>query len=338
MTRLRVDAPKFIPSPIHNFSDGQEKHELRWQGVCLFPDNTKGGHVSPQANISDPVSSEVMAPQSSAQGSNSQNHRQQCQCNAHCMWKNLPTSISDPVMIKPQQDFIIETIMAQYEENCSFLKDVAWKDLQIIVKQMICRDSRSMIPQMSTSSDIISGGFMGRTEAFTKWSECKESPKKESRHGRCAKQAAKAYARRKRASQKSFEVLASMPVGFTGGDENSSETSSTSTHFKRKKSKKNDVYHHPVTRSLTSSGNESIFIGSYNLLYSNFTHPENELWDAAGLSGFLHIEGGPSRVEQVLATNEVQTVEEQMAQLTAVLQQKEDELAALRQQTTALQQ
>jgi hypothetical protein len=72
------------------------------------------------------------------------------------------------------------------------------------------------------------------------------------------------------------------------------------------------------------------FIGSYNLLYSNFTHPENELWDAAGLSGFLHIEGGPSRVEQVLATNEVQTVEEQMAQLTAVLQQKEDELAVLR--------
>jgi recombinational DNA repair ATPase RecF len=56
------------------------------------------------------------------------------------------------------------------------------------------------------------------------------------------------------------------------------------------------------------------------------------------LSGFLHIEGGPSRVEQVLATNDVQTVEEQMAQLTAVLQQKEDELAALRQQTTALQQ
>jgi hypothetical protein len=57
-----------------------------------------------------------------------------------------------------------------------------------------------------------------------------------------------------------------MPVGFTGGDENSSETSSISTHFKRKKSKKNDVDHRPVTRSITSSGNESIFIGSYNPL------------------------------------------------------------------------
>jgi hypothetical protein len=35
-------------------------------------------------------------------------------------------------------------------------------------------------------------------------------------------------------------------------------------------------------------------------------------------------------VEQVLATNEGQTIEEQMAQLTFVLQQKEDELVALR--------
>jgi hypothetical protein len=69
-------------------------------------------------------------------------------------------------MIKPQRDFIIETIMAQDEEHCSFLKDVAWKDLQIIVEQMICRDSMLMIPQVSTSSDIIIGGFVGRTEAF----------------------------------------------------------------------------------------------------------------------------------------------------------------------------
>jgi hypothetical protein len=167
--------------------------------------------------------------------------------------------------------------MAQDEEKCSFLKDVAWKDLQIIVEQMIYRDSRSIIPWMSTSSDIIGGGFMGRMKALTEWSECKESPKKESRHERHAKQAAKAYARRKRASQKSFEVLASMPVGFTGGDENSSETSSTSTHFKRKKSKKNDVDHRCVTCSLTSSSNESIFIGSYNPMHSDFTHPKDEL-------------------------------------------------------------
>jgi hypothetical protein len=120
---------------------------------------------------------------------------------------------------------------------------------------------------------------MGRTEASQK---CQESPKEESRCERCIKQAAKVHARRKKASQKSFEVLASMPVGFTGGDENSSETSSTSTHFKRKKSKKNDVDHRPVTSSLTSSG----------------------------LSGLLCLEGGPSHVEQVPATNEGQTVEE----------------------------
>jgi hypothetical protein len=184
-------------------------------------------------------------------------------------------------MIKPQRDFTIETIMAQNEENCCFLKDVAWKDLQIIVEQMICRDLKSMIPRVSTSSDIISGGFVGRMQALAEWSKCQESPKKDPWHERRAKQATKACARRK-ASQKLFEVLASMPVGFTGGDENFSETSSTSTHFKRKKSKKNDVDHHHVTRSLTSSGS----------------------------SGLLHIEGGLSHVEQVLSTNEGHTVEE----------------------------
>jgi hypothetical protein len=93
-----------------------------------------------------------------------------------------------------------------------------------------------------------------------------------------------------------------------------------------------------VTHSLTSLGNESILIGSSNPLYSDFTRPENELWVAAGSSGLLRIEGGPSRVEQVLATNEGQTIEEQMAQLIAIVQQKEDELAAPRQQIAALEQ
>jgi hypothetical protein len=64
------------------------------------------------------MSSKEMVPQSSAQGSVSQKHRQWRQCNASCIWKDLPAAISDPIMIKPQQNFIIETIMAQNEGNC----------------------------------------------------------------------------------------------------------------------------------------------------------------------------------------------------------------------------
>jgi hypothetical protein len=183
MTQLRVDAPGFISLPVHNSGDGQERCELRWQGVCPFPDNTKGGHASPQAMISNWMSSEVMAPQSLAQGLVSQKRRQWRQRNACHLWKNFPAAISDPIMIKPERDFIIETIMSQDEENCSFLKDVAWKNHQISVEQMICRDSRSIIPWTSTSSDIIGEEFMGRIEALTEWLECQESSKKESRHG-----------------------------------------------------------------------------------------------------------------------------------------------------------
>jgi hypothetical protein len=111
--------------------------------------------------ISDWMSSEVVTPQSSAQGPVSQKCRQRRQRNACRLWKNFPAAISDPIMIKPQRDFIIETMMSQDEENCSFLKDVVWKDLHIIVEQMICIDSRSIIPRVSTLSDIISGGFVG---------------------------------------------------------------------------------------------------------------------------------------------------------------------------------
>jgi hypothetical protein len=61
MTQLHADAPEFIPSPVHNPDGGQERHELQWQGVCLFADNTKGGLISPQTMTSDPMSSELMA-------------------------------------------------------------------------------------------------------------------------------------------------------------------------------------------------------------------------------------------------------------------------------------
>jgi hypothetical protein len=46
----------------------------------------------------------------------------------------------------------------------------------------------------------------------------------------------------------------------------------------------------------------------------------------------LNNEDGPSRVEQVLAANDGHSVDQQMAQLMATLQQKEDELVALREQ------
>ena len=53
---------------------------------------------------------------------------------------------------------------------------------------------------------------------------------------------------RKRAPSNSFEVLNCFPVGVTEAAENSSEASSTSVHFKRKKAKQNVVPgHRPVT-------------------------------------------------------------------------------------------
>ena len=69
---------------------------------------------------------------------------------------------------------------------------------------------------------------------------------------------------------------------------NTSDTSSASTHFKRKKPRKQiPVGHRPVTRSLTNSGNsrnDTIYVGSYNPLFDDHSNFENELLDTVGLA------------------------------------------------------
>ena len=145
-----------------------------------------------------------------------------------------------------------------------------------------------------------------------------------------------------------------MPVSVEEAAYNTSDTSSVSTHFKRKKPRKQiPVGHRPVTRSLTSSGNSrnnTIYVGSYNPLFDDHSNFENELLDTAGSADLNPLNGEdpqassgngspssysesePSSAEQVLATNQGQSVEEQMNQMMAALQQKEEELAALREQ------
>lgn len=136
---------------------------------------------------------------------------------------------------------------------------------------------------------------------------------------------------RKRASSGAFEVLSSMPVGITKAVDSTSDASSASVHFKRKKARKIVVPgHRLVTRSVSSFDNEEHVSLSYSrpdkTLRSTSTSSENEI------SKSNPREPPETQVEQVLATNETRSAEERLAQLTAALQQKEDELAALRTQ------
>jgi len=136
----------------------------------------------------------------------------------------------------------------------------------------------------------------------------------------------------KRASSNRFEVFSSMPVSVEEKACNTSDTSSASAHFKRKKPRKQiPVGHRPVTRSLTSSGNSrnnTIYVGSYNPLFDDHSNFENELLDTAGSADLNPLNGEdpqassgngspssysesePSSAEQVLATNQGQSVEE----------------------------
>jgi len=158
----------------------------------------------------------------------------------------------------------------------------------------------------------------------------------------------------KRVVSNRFEVFSSMPVSVEEEAPDTSDASSASTHFKRKKPRQQiPLGHRPMTRSQTNSGNSknhAIYVGSYNPLFNDHSNFKNELLDTAGSvdlnppnggdpqassgegSPSLHSESVSGEAEQVLATNHGQSVEEQMKQMMAALQQKEEELAALREQ------
>ncbi|KAK1616645.1 hypothetical protein QYE76_022162 [Lolium multiflorum] len=133
----------------------------------------------------------------------------------------------------------------------------------------------------------------------------------------------------RRTMDNSQEVFNALPIGVRVLTD-TSETSSASTHFKRKKARKT-VVEGPrrKTRSQKSSDNEDLKSsdgGSYNPLSDGTPCPSESEREP-------HMDqpcGHMGHSEQVLVTNEARSVEEQLATLTAALQQRDDELAALR--------
>ena len=113
------------------------------------------------------------------------------------------------------------------------------------------------------------------------------------------------FSTQKRTSSNPFEVLFAMPVGITEKYSDASQSSSASAHFKRKKPRKQiPSGHRPITRSLSGCRSDD----SNAISNDDFCSPLNN-------------EDGPSRVEQVLAANDGHSVDQQMAQLMATLQQ-----------------
>ncbi|KAK1696631.1 hypothetical protein QYE76_013328 [Lolium multiflorum] len=134
-----------------------------------------------------------------------------------------------------------------------------------------------------------------------------------------------------RVSSNSFEVFNSLPIGVRVPTD-TSETSSASTHFKRKKARRT-VVEGPrrKTRSQKDSDNEDFRSsdgGSYNPLSDSTPCPSESEREPHMDQPCDHM----GHSEQVLVTNEARSVEEQLATLTAALQQRDDELAALRNQ------
>ena len=138
---------------------------------------------------------------------------------------------------------------------------------------------------------------------------------------------------RRKNENEPLEVFQAMPVGVRTAKDNTSESSSASTHFKRKKPRKT-VVEGPrrQTRSQKGSENEDLGSsndGSYNPISDGTPCPSENDQEPHVHLPYNHI---ADHTEQVLTMHETRSVEEQLSDLRAILQQEEDELAAFRSQ------
>ena len=379
-TRLRVEAPEFIPTLVHNPSNEPHKHELQWQGIHLSLNDIRRGHVDSAATLSDPISSEVEPSWPSIQDSMSPKRQRRRQRNIHDAWVNFNNSIDS--MTNAQCAYVVDSILARQSREYHRIQNATRQAFLASMERTIWQDLRSMLPRASTSADNMEGEIMRHSEALAKLPKYHEFIKKDSQRGKYAKQAANVRARHtslnqrelaiptssmssrvkgeassshagatqseikistprlgsttmipyqpphKRVASNRFEVFSSMLVSIeeAGSEEvacNTSDTSSTSTHFKRNKPRKQILMgHHPLTQSQTNSG-------SADPNPPNGEDPQASSDDDSRSSQSKSEHG---EAEQVLATNEGQSIEEQMNQMMVALQQKEEELATLNEQ------
>ncbi|KQK12555.1 hypothetical protein BRADI_1g04506v3 [Brachypodium distachyon] len=351
---LRADAPEFIPSLVHKpsgeCSKAMEKHSLGWKGVCLTARDRQTGHVNPTSALSNPLSEDAPVMRGSCEGSFDLVRHQRRQRNARRSRANLPAAV-DQAAANRQRSHVSKSVKGR------------WEDTRPRMRVQNHDDSYVAPPGASTSRNDVGGAIMRQAEALAKRPEYEEFIQRHPERRKYVNQTSRVRSRRaaykereravrarsessrtqgaytasssentcKKASNNMFEVFNALPVGITEAADDSSETSSTTIHFKRKRPRKEIVPgHRPVTRSLKNSSNEeenSASSGSYNPMRKDSPPTTDSEPDAREEEPH---DFDPRCVEQVLATNETRSTEERLAQLTAALQQKDDELAALR--------
>ncbi|KAK1684838.1 hypothetical protein QYE76_045686 [Lolium multiflorum] len=340
--QLRVDAPEFIPT----YTEPDTKRSLMWRGVYLTPEDIRTGHVDPTAAISDPLSSVGAMPRPSCEASfDPARHRRRRQ-RAHQAWVDLPAAIDSNTAthMLPGHSMSADDIggaimrradaLAKWPEYDEFVKEVP-KRREYVTQAGRASARRAALKrrEMALRADSGHSRVEGKSSpSSSQVSKGKVSKKSEDTPRKGATMLTP-WPARKRISSNSFEVFNSLPIGVIEPTDSNSETSSTSVHFKRKKARKNIVPgHRPITRSQMNSSNdenESNHAESHKPLCDNSVHnSENEL-----KSHEEQPDGNTASVEQVLTANASRSVEEQIAQLTAALQQKEDELVELRSRT-----
>jgi hypothetical protein len=224
-SRLRVEAPEFIPTLVYNPSNEPPKHELRWQGIHLSLNDIRRGHVDPAATLSDPISSEVEPSRPSVQDSVSPKRRRRRQRNIHEAWVNFNNSIDS--MTNAQRAYVVDSILAQQSREYRRVQNAARQAFQASMERVICQDLRSLLPGASTSADNMEGEIMRRAEALAKLPEHKEFIKKDSRRSKYAKQVANVHARRASLKQRELAIPTNSTSSKVQGAASSSHADGT---------------------------------------------------------------------------------------------------------------
>lgn len=173
-SKLRADAPEFIPSSIKKSRASRrrakKKRTLQWEGVYVSLGDVRMGHVDPTVVPSDTVSTVTPTQRPSMQGSFSPSKNRCRRCNAHRTWVDFPVA-TEAKETRHQREKVYNDMMNKRIRESRRGQAERFEDWATFMEATICHTMKEMLPGVSTSDNGMGGAIMRRAEALARWPE-----------------------------------------------------------------------------------------------------------------------------------------------------------------------
>jgi hypothetical protein len=173
-SKLRADAPEFIPSSIKKSRASRrrakKKRTLQWEGVYVSLGDVRMGHVDPTVVPSDTVSTVTPTQRPSMQGSFSPSKNRRRRRNACRTWVDFPVA-TEAKETRHQREKVYNDMMNKRIRESRRGQAERFEDWATFMEATICHTMKEMLPGVSTSDNGMGGAIMRRAEALARWPE-----------------------------------------------------------------------------------------------------------------------------------------------------------------------